>query len=96
MTTGEIAKVWLITIKGGWIFSPKAFSRKEHLSLASAPSFLRNRAPVIMTGEFRSPKCAFLVLNAGVNYNVTQSRQEKESSKVIVDMYACFPFAIMH
>ena len=44
MTTGEIAKVLLITIKGGWIFSPKAFSRKEHLSIASGPSFLRNRA----------------------------------------------------
>ena len=40
-----------------------------------------------MTGEFRSPKSAFLVLNAGVNYNVTQSGQEKETSKMIVDMY---------
>ena len=40
-----------------------------------------------MTGEFRSPKSAFLVLNGGVDYNVTQSGQEKESSKMIVDMY---------
>ena len=44
MTTEEIAKVWLLTIKGGWIFSPKAFSREEHLSIVSAPFFLGNRA----------------------------------------------------
>jgi len=44
MTTEEIAKVWLITIKGGCIFLPKAFSRKEHLSIASAHSFVGNRA----------------------------------------------------
>ena len=44
MTTEEIAKVWLITIKGRWIFSPKAFSREEHLSIASEPSFVGNRA----------------------------------------------------
>ena len=44
MTTEEIAKVWLLTIKGGWIFSPKAFSREEHLSIVSAPFFLGKSA----------------------------------------------------
>ena len=40
-----------------------------------------------MTGEFRSYKSAFLVLNAVVDYNVTQSGPEKETSKMIVDTY---------